>query len=191
MLELQVIKSNKGRAAVFAKVAMTAFVLHGAALGVVYAAGFRINVTDSMPLGIWRVERGGPLVRGEPVWACPPSHPSVRFAAQVGYLKKGFCPGGVVPVLKPVVALPGDHIAVSSRGVAVNGHLIPATAPLPFSPGVIPKAVEGEGIVRPGQAWVVSTYNPRSYDSRYFGPVDIERIDGPARPVYVQDKRHD
>ncbi|WP_338578680.1 conjugative transfer signal peptidase TraF (plasmid) [Brevundimonas olei] len=170
---------------------MGLFTAHGLALGVLFSLGYRLNITDSMPVGVWRVQADAMPARGDAAWACPPLHESVRFAVKVGYLRPGFCPGGVVPVLKTVVALPGDHIAVSKAGVVVNHNLLPASAPLPFAPGIIPRAVEGEGTVKPGEAWLVSTYNPRSYDSRYFGPVPLKNIVGRAAPVFVQEKPHD
>jgi type IV secretory pathway protease TraF len=45
--------------------------------------------------------------------------------------------------------------------------------------------------VAKGEVWVISSYNPLSFDSRYFGPVPISRIEGFARPLFILDSlRH-
>ena len=44
----------------------------------------------------------------------------------------------------------------------------------------IPKVVEQ------GTIWVASSYNDRSYDSRYFGGIRLADIDGIAVPVFIK-----
>jgi type IV secretory pathway protease TraF len=34
-----------------------------------------------------------------------------------------------------------------------------------------------------GYVWLMSDYNPRSFDSRYFGPIPVKQIQGPAKLV--------
>jgi conjugative transfer signal peptidase TraF len=75
--------------------------------------------------------------------------------------------------MKPVVATAGDHVRVSNRGLEVNGTLLPNTAPMAVDTQKRPMAAwwSGAYIVPPGWIWVASSYNARSFDSRYFGPV--------------------
>ena len=42
-----------------------------------------------------------------------------------GYLLPGPCPGGVQPVLKPVVAVAGDIVELGPETVVVNGYRPP------------------------------------------------------------------
>jgi len=42
-----------------------------------------------------------------------------------GYVSGGECPGQTTPMLKTIAALPGDTVTVSTRGVSVNGQLLP------------------------------------------------------------------
>jgi hypothetical protein len=47
-----------------------------------------------------------------------------------GYRHRGTCGDDAAPLLKPIIAKPGDVVEVSSLGLSVNGTLLPNTAPL-------------------------------------------------------------
>ena len=152
------------------------------------AAGLRLNGTPSMPVGLWRVaEAHAPLRRGEVVAVCPPDTEPVRLGAKRGYIPAGNCLGGYEPLVKPIAATAGDVVVISTAGVAVNGQLVPGAALLaqdsagrPLQP--IPA---GAYPVASGELWVLSGHDPRSFDSRYFGPVPEANVQGIARPVWV------
>lgn len=40
--------------------------------------------------------------------------------------------------------------------------------------------------VQPGTVWLVSSYHPQSFDSRYFGPLSMGQIEGKAYPFWIQ-----
>jgi type IV secretory pathway protease TraF len=43
---------------------------------------------------------------------------------------------------------------------------------------------EGQsGIVPPGEVWVMSDFAEKSFDSRYFGAIPAEAIEGRVKPV--------
>ena len=72
-------------------------------LCVVFAAlGFRLNLTPSLPLGLYRLAPG-PIERGALVATCLPLEMALE-GRQRGYLSRGGCPGGASPVLKRVGA---------------------------------------------------------------------------------------
>ena len=160
-----------------------------AGLAGAHSAGLRINNTVSMPRGLWRVAAAtNPLRRGEVVAFCPPDTPPFQQAEARGYIASGSCPGGHAPLLKPVAATPGDTVAVTASGlIAVNGELVRGSAQLaqdsagrplqPVQPGTYP--------VTNGQVWLLSGHDPRSFDSRYYGPVPANAVQGVARPVWV------
>ena len=134
------------------------------------AAGIRINTSASLPLGLYKetTDLSAPLIE-----FCP-QEPYGRFAAGRGYRSPGNCPDGAAPLMKPIVAKAGDSVDVSDRGITVNGVLLSNTAPRnkdskgrPMQPWPF-----GQYRVPPGFVWVASTYNPWSFDSRYFGPPD-------------------
>jgi conjugative transfer signal peptidase TraF len=153
-----------------------------------HAAGLRINETPSLPMGLWLIEaRPQVIERGQIVSFCPPDMVLFRLGRDRGYLSRGRCPGDFEPMLKPVVAVEGDEVEVTDRGVAVNGQLIANTAPrLQDSAGrAMPPARFGSHAVGPGEVWFVSSFTPSSFDSRYFGPVLAAQIEGSAWPLWV------
>ena len=151
-------------------------------------AGLRVNATPSMPLGLWRVAADrAPLRRGEIVVVCPPDTAPVRTGAQRGYISSGGCPGGYVPLVKPVAAAAGDVVAVSPAGVAVNGQLVQGSAQLARDSAgrSLWPVPAGAYLVASGDVWLLSGHDPRSFDSRYFGPVPAVNVQGIALPVWV------
>src|SRR5262245_20916073 len=95
-----------------------------------FVAGFvgvRINTSSSLPLGLY-VRTG--QATASLVEFCP-SEPFASLSRDRGYRVRGFaCPDRAVPLLKPVVARAGDVVKFSPGGIAVNGRLLPNTAPL-------------------------------------------------------------
>jgi conjugative transfer signal peptidase TraF len=151
-------------------------------------AGFRINETSSAPIGLWRVAPvAGPLTRGAYVSFCPPDTPIFRLAQERGYLAKGACASGFQPLLKPVAAIAGDRIVLDEKGLWVNGELISNSRaedqdrlgrPLPtlsFRSAIVPR----------GEVWLLSSFHASSFDSRYFGPVNVVGIEEIATPMWV------
>jgi conjugative transfer signal peptidase TraF len=129
------------------------------------AAELRINTSESLPVGLYRVAPTGAFVE-----FCPDDH---GLSARRHYRVRGACPDGAAPLLKPVAAGHGNEIALSSAGMAVDGKLLPKTAPLSRDSEGRPLShwPYGTYTVAAGTLWVASTYNSRSYDSRYFGPI--------------------
>ncbi len=156
-----------------------------------YSVGYRVNTTASMPLGLWRVTAAKTIQRGDVVWVCPPETSVFREARRFGFVPAGFCKGDFNPLLKPVAAIAGDQVRVRDNGVYVNGVLLPNSAPA-FRDAMgrrLPRVPRREFTVRPGQVWLISSYNPASFDSRYFGPVDTDLIVGHAAPVATRDAK--
>lgn len=142
-----------------------------------------INSTASLPRGLWiTTGDAGPARAGDVVLICPPTDPQTRR-----YVAPGFCPGRLVPLLKPVVAVAGDRVTATANGITVNGRAIPNSAPVGKDEGGRPlKAYKfGTYIVRAGQIWLISSYDSLSYDSRYFGPLDTNQIDDKERPLWT------
>lgn len=151
--------------------------------------GIIVNVTPSLPMGLWREHPfRGALRRGVVVTICPKNLPVFREALKRGYLFKGDCPSGVAPLLKPVEAVAGDTVTISARSVSINGvalqHCRIFAADSHHRP--LPRIAPGVYRVQPGEVWLISTFNPYSFDSRYFGPVPIQWIRGTATPLWVQ-----
>ena len=142
--------------------------------------GLRFNMSPSLPIGIYVVTNAASNL----VEFCPPESAATFMIAR-GYRPEGVCWDGGAPLLKPVVARPGDIVDVSSRGIGVNGNFLPNTSQRSFDTKGRPLTAwpEGRFAVAAGTIWAVSTYNPRSFDSRYFGPIHIASIRAHLRPM--------
>ncbi|QXC52490.1 conjugative transfer signal peptidase TraF (plasmid) [Agrobacterium salinitolerans] len=148
--------------------------------------GYRLNLTPSEPLGLWRIEKlNRPVKAGDLVFICSPATAPFEEARRRGYLRRGLCPGGFAPLIKTVAALVGQRIEISDR-VVINGRSLAASAvrktdgegrAITFYPG---------GVVPPGHLYLHSSF-ASSYDSRYFGPVPDSGLLGLARPVITFD----
>lgn len=157
-------------------------------LAAAQAIGLRFNATSSMPTGLWRVVRVSEALRaGSIVVACPPDNQAIRQAVARGYLGTGGCPDAREPLLKTIAAIGGDVVAVSAAGVMVNGKLITGTIPLgkdsagrPLSSFALTNYRLGNG-----EIWLVANADPRSFDSRYFGPVLTSHVIGFAQPIWT------
>jgi conjugative transfer signal peptidase TraF len=147
---------------------------------VVWTAGLRINCSPSLPLGLYRATIDS---RAALIEFCP-LEPYGTFATGRGYRSPGNCPDGAGPLMKPVIARAGDIVEVSARGIAVNGLILPNTAPkTKDSQGRDMKPWPfGRYPVPSGFVWVASSYNPWSFDSRYFGPIPVGIIRDRLKP---------
>ncbi|MBV8361471.1 MAG: conjugative transfer signal peptidase TraF [Deltaproteobacteria bacterium] len=142
--------------------------------------GIRINTTPSLPVGLYiSASEASQLVE-----FCPPE-PAASMAKQRGYRGEGSCPDGAAPLMKPVVGRPGDVVEVSHTGLSVNARRIPNTAPLQSDTQGRPLKHYpfGRYSVDFGTIWVASTYNARSFDSRYFGPISESIVRAHLRPL--------
>lgn len=165
---------------------MAAIALVAGAAWATLQQGFVFNTTISAPTGLWRVTATNTdsIERGALVSVCPPALKIVETMRKRGYLHVGRCAGiNTVPLLKPVAAIEGDTVTVQpGKAVLVNGKLLANTEPRPGIPGY----PAGEYRVQPGQVWLLSSYDTRSFDSRYFGPASTADIQGEARPVFIK-----
>jgi len=144
--------------------------------------GYRVNLTPSEQLGLWRIE---PLVRkpaiGDVVFICLPATDTFLAAFERGYLRRGLCPSGLAPLIKTVAALPGNHIEVSAV-VSIDGRPLRHSAVRTVDGVGRPLSPVVGGKVPPGHLFLHSDFEG-SYDSRYFGPVPENGVLGLARPV--------
>ena len=162
------------------KVAVTAAIAFTGAFLFCGWLGLRFNISPSLPLGLYVIttDRNASLAE-----FCP-TEPFATFAIARGYRDPGACPDGAAPLLKPIVASAGDIVELSAVGICVNGVLLRNTAPLakdsagrPLRPWSF-----GRYVVDHETVWVASTYQPRSFDSRYFGPVPASIIRHRLKP---------
>lgn len=147
-------------------------------------AGFRVNLTPSEPLGLWRIVKlNRPILVGDLVFICPPDTDAMRKARARGYLRFGLCEGLVAPLIKTVVATAGQAIQISDVA-RVDGSPVPhSRVSLMDGQGREMTPYDG-GVVPPGTVFLHSEF-PGSFDSRYFGPLSMDGILGLAQEVWT------
>ena len=148
------------------------------------AGGYRINLTLSEPLGLWRIiPLHRPAAVGDLLFICPPETAAMREARARGYLRSGSCRGGVAPLIKTVIAVAGQHAEIGVS-VSVDGWGVSSSSLALRDGKGRPLTPFPSGIVPPGYVFLHSAF-PGSYDSRYFGPVPISGILGLAQEVFT------
>jgi conjugative transfer signal peptidase TraF len=135
------------------------------------------NASASAPLG-WYLIRPATRPRlGDYVLATLPTAAGA-LAAQRGYLPAG------VPILKQVGAVTGQHVCVTGDAVLVDG------APFGRLRRSDPRGRPLTGWLQcrrlaNGELMLLSTTNPASFDSRYFGPIVASAVRGKAVPIWT------
>lgn len=166
-------------------VAVVALAFMGATAEIGYCAGWRLNLTASEPLGLYRLQPLGiaPIPRGTRIEFCPPAW--VTPIAYPFYMS-GDCPSGGRAMLKTVLGVPGDQISATEEGLTINGTQVPGSASrlrsIRYSEILLPRFRETL-VLQSGQYWVYgSGERPElaalSFDSRYYGPIRVEWIRG-------------
>lgn len=152
----------------------------------VMGLGFRINTSDSIPRGVYRITHAS-LSKNAYVLFCPDNRMAFRQALKRGYIDPGLFCEGYGYLMKKVVALSGDIVSVTSDGVFVNNTRIPYSKP---------KLHDGLGRLMP--QWRVLNYRLKkdevmtmtnqsiwSFDSRYYGLVHSKQLKEIITPLWV------
>lgn len=153
--------------------------------GLMELIGLRINTTPSIPVTVYILDTGSIPKKGDIVSICPPDNSTQKLAKERGYLGLSFrCPNHYPPLLKPLVAVAGDYISID-QAISINGVPVDDSARLlTDSDGRSMPNNAKSGIVSEGEVWLLSSYNPKSWDSRYYGSLPAENIQGVVIPLF-------
>jgi len=147
-------------------------------------SGLRINMTRSIPMGFYW-ETSEPIQRGAYIIFCPPVSEIFDMAKLRGYIGSGFCEGDYGFMMKRVEAMGGDIISISEIGVQVNGKWIVNSKlqRVDKENRLLPKYKTSHFILKSSEVFLMGETTV-SFDSRYFGPINISHIQGVIRPVF-------
>lgn len=133
------------------------------------------NASASMAVGLYAVLPAGAVGRGDIVVARLPDGPR-RLAARRGYLPSA------VPVIKRIAALYGDRVCVRGDGLWIDGQLAAAAQGADAAGRPLGR---WRGCRMLGDEVLLLGDSARSFDSRYFGPINRTRVVGRARLLWA------
>ncbi|EYS92662.1 peptidase [Cupriavidus sp. SK-4] len=147
------------------------------------------NPSASMAVGWYRIDptfnradlQHGAVRVGRTVLVRLPIE-AAALAAQRGYLPAD------VPLLKRVGAVAPQHICMVGRSVRIDDVLVAAALSADRMGRPLPSWQQCRRLVS-GEVFLLSTTDPASFDSRYFGPVAASAVIGVAHTVWSETGR--
>jgi conjugative transfer signal peptidase TraF len=157
-----------------------------ALLGFVWAAIFPVsprfiwNASASVPTGLYAIHPAGTLHVTELVVVRPPAA-LAAFLDERRYLPKG------VPMLKRILALPGQTVCRTERTITVDGVAMGEALDRDRSGRALPDW-HGCRVVTSDEVFVMNWQSDDSFDGRYFGPLPASTIVGRADPLWTREE---
>lgn len=148
-------------------------------IGSVFLLHCHINITPSFPLGLYKEIPGKELKKGDLVLLCPPKKEVFTYGLKKGFYPSGDCPSGSIPFIKKVAALEGDLVNINTF-VFINGTKQKNSD----VKSAFPYHSKG-GIVTKDCVFLLSDYNKRSFDGRYFGELNKNVIITKITPIFT------
>ncbi len=137
------------------------------------------NASASVPIGLYAVHPARTLSVTELVVVRPPRD-LAQFLADRRYLPTG------VPMLKRVLALPGQTVCRTARTITVDGIAMGEALERDSHGRPLPDW-QGCQRISDGQVFLMNWQSEDSFDSRYFGPLSRTTIVGRADPLWTQE----
>jgi conjugative transfer signal peptidase TraF len=138
------------------------------------------NASNSVPIGLYHVQPATRLTVTQLVAVQPPD----LLAAYLDL--NGYLPIGV-PMLKRVLALPGQTVCRNGLTVAVDGIDIGNARERDGRGRPLP-AWHGCCVITEGDVFVMNWQSEDSLDGRYFGPLPASAVIGKAMPVWTYEE---
>jgi conjugative transfer signal peptidase TraF len=135
------------------------------------------NASESVPVGLYRVRPAARLTVTDLVVAVPPE-PLATFLAEGGYLPRG------VPLIKRVLALPGQTVCREELAITVDGIEMGMARERDSRGRPLPRW-RGCRVVSRDDVFLMNWDEPASLDGRYFGPIAAAAIIGRAEPLWT------
>jgi conjugative transfer signal peptidase TraF len=136
------------------------------------------NASASVPLGLYSLQPSNTRYVGELVAVLPPE-PLATFLADGSYLPRG------VPMLKHVLALPGQTVCRRGPAIFVDGIALGSARerdgrgrPLPVWTGC--------RIIGSDELFLMNWQSADSLDGRYFGAIPSSAVIARAHPIWIE-----
>ena len=138
------------------------------------------NASNSVPPGLYRLEPATTLTVTELVAVQPPGL-LATFLDLNGYLPIG------VPMLKRVLALPGQTVCRNGLSISVDGVDVGQARERDGRGRPLP-VWHGCQIIADGDVFVMNWQSEVSLDGRYFGPLPASAVIGRAVPIWTDEQ---
>jgi conjugative transfer signal peptidase TraF len=138
------------------------------------------NASASVPIGFYAIRPAGALHVTELVVVRPPTA-LATFLDDRHYLAKG------VPMLKRILALPGQTVCRTDRTITVDGVVMGAALDRDSRGRPLP-TWQGCRVVAGDQVFLMNWQSEASLDGRYFGPLPASTIVGRAAPLWTREE---
>jgi conjugative transfer signal peptidase TraF len=138
------------------------------------------NASNSVPIGLYRVQPATRLAVTELVAVQPPDL-LAAFLDLNGYLPIG------VPMLKRVLALPGQMVCRNGLTITVDGIEVGDAQERDGRGRPLP-VWHGCRVIADGDVFVMNWQSADSLDGRYFGSIPASAIIGRAAPVWTDEE---
>jgi conjugative transfer signal peptidase TraF len=138
------------------------------------------NASNSVPIGLYRVQPATRLAVTELVAVQPPDLLAAFFGLN-GYLPIG------VPMLKRVLALPGQVVCRNGLTITVDGIEVGDAQERDGRGRPLP-VWHGCRVIADGDVFVMNWQSADSLDGRYFGPLPASAVVGRAVPVWTGEE---
>jgi conjugative transfer signal peptidase TraF len=138
------------------------------------------NVSASVPIGLYLVTPPDRL-RVTHLVVVEPSRALADFLAERSYLPRG------VPLLKRVLALPGQTVCRRNLTIIVDGIEVGTAREIDHLGRALP-VWQGCRSIADDMIFVMNWQSPNSLDGRYFGPTPITSIVGRATPLWTAEE---
>jgi conjugative transfer signal peptidase TraF len=135
------------------------------------------NASASVPTGLYHVQPVDHLEVTDLVVVTPPE-PVARFLAERNYLPRG------VPLLKRVLALPGQTVCRNHLAVMIDGIVMSFARERDRRGRSLPDW-QGCRMIAEGEVFLMNWQATDSLDGRYFGPLPGTSILGRAVPLWT------
>jgi conjugative transfer signal peptidase TraF len=130
-----------------------------------------------MPKGLYYLSHTDIIKLGDIVYFPIPIEVKSLVVNERKWLGKDCC------LMKKVAAIEDDFACINGSSLRIRdvtgviSSLDSLGRPLP--------SISYCGLLKKGELFVGDITNPKSFDSRYFGPIDMDQVMGVARPIWT------
>ncbi|MGK2952440.1 MAG: S26 family signal peptidase [Thiobacillus sp.] len=137
------------------------------------------NASASMPIGLYAVQPPDGIEIADLAVVAPPE-PVASFLEDGGYIPRG------VPLMKQVLALPGQRVCRKNFLITVDGNAMGMARKHDSSGRDLP-VWQGCRTIARDAVFLMNWQSADSLDGRYFGPLPASSIVGRAMPLWTDE----